>query len=720
MTPEQKRRALILMQEQAQAADQSGPQVIATTDDGGRIMVMPDGSRSFASPGYSTSDPEIIDRIMQGATPKQEVQRSFDEQRIAENPIAARVQEFNQGVPFVGEWLDEGVEMVSPQAAQNMRATSDAMERQRPGESLALNVAGGVAGSVPLAMGARADKAADFVTRGGNMVMRGLRAATVAAPVAAAEGAASFAGRADEGERGRAAAVGALVGGGLGAFLGPVATMLGEGAASLAKRVKRLDVRAIADEFNLSPAAARTVKEALANDDLDAAAARLSQLGDDAMLADSGPATGQLLNASSATGGKALRVTRDAVSRRSDEIGARLPGRLDAILGKPQGIRASAREISRGTAAARDAAYTRAYSQPIDYSGPGRRIEEVLQRVPPRTLRTAIDEANEAMREAGTRNRQIMAEIADDGSVRFREMPNVEQLDQIKRALDTIGREAVDQFGRPTSQGSRARRLARDLRDATADAVPAYRSALKVGGDKIQRDEALDLGRKLLFRNTSVEDVSDFMRSGVSSEAREAVRQGVRESIETTLSNVRRTITDPDVDAREAMQLVKEVSSRANKAKLRAVLGESKADALLNELDRAATALTLRAAVSRNSDTAIRTAIQGQVRDEATPGLPRRTLGNLGSPLDAGKEITQTIAGIDPRSMSAAEKAIFDEIATALTSIRGQDAQRALAAVRGALNGQPIKDAEAALIGRLVGGSAAAGGYQSAKQPLAR
>ena len=696
----------------------SGPQVVARTDDG-EIFKMQDGTLAFKSPGYSTTDQDTVQRLMEGARPVDEVQRSRDEQIIGENPVAARVQEFNQGVPFVGEYLDEAVGVVSPQAAENMRKTSDAMERRNPLASGALNVAGGIAYTAPLIAAGAGSKAADFVTRGGSKLTRALRGGAVAAPAAAAEGAASFAGRAEDGERMRAAGTGAAVGGGLGAVLGAFAPMVGEGVASLAKRVKRLDVRAIAEEFGISAPAARTVKEALLNDDLDAAAARLGQLGDDAMLADGGPATGQLLNASSATGGQALRVTRDAVTDRSNQIGARLPKRLDDLLGKPVGVKAAAREISEGTSRARKAAYDRAFSQPIDYADAGRGIEDVLTRVPPRTLKQAVDEANEAMTEAGLRNMQIMAEIADDGSVAFREMPNLQQVDQIKRALDSIGREAVDQFGRPTAQGARARRLARDLRDAAAEAVPPYRAALKVGGDKIQRDEALDIGRKLMFKNTTVEDVRDFVRSGISQEARDAARQGVRETIENTLSNVRRTITDPDVDAREAMQLVKEVSSRANKAKLRLILGEGRANALLDELDRAATALTLRAAVARNSDTAIRQSIQGQVRDEATPGLARRTLGNMGNPLESAQEVSQTIAGIDPRSMSQVEKGIFDEIARALTGIRGAEAQRALRAVNRALQGQPIKDAEAQLIGRVVSGAGATGAYQAGKQSLA-
>lgn len=712
-----------IVQDQSPGGWKDAPEVIATTRDGGEIFRMSDGSLSLKTPSYATSDQAAIQRIMESgqATPiRDEVQRGMDEQRISANPVAARVQEFNQGAPLVGEWMDSAVGAVSPQAAENMRLTSDAMERQRSGQSAALNVAGGIAYSIPALVAGAGGRAADFVTRGGSRLAQAGRAALVAAPAGAIEGASSFAGRADEGNRAGAAGTGALVGGGLAAALGPVAPLLGEGVANLARRVKRLDASTIAAEFGISPSAARSVKQALINDDLDAAVARLGQLGDDAMLADAGPATQALLDAASKTGGRALAVTRDAVEDRSQRLGARLPQRLDAILGNAGGIRAAAREISERTAPARAAAYTRAYSTPINYADDtGRAIEGVLSRVPPRTLNQAIEEANAAMVEAGERNLQIIAEIGEDGSVLFREMPNVQQLDEIKKALDGIAREAVDKFGRPTAQGARASRLARNLRDAIGQAVPQYRAALRIGGDKIKEDQALDMGRKLLWRNTTLEDVRDVLADGMSDPARAAIRRGLRETIEGTMSNVRRTITDPNTDAREAMQIVKELSSRANRDKLQLVLGDGKANAILEELDKMATALTLRSAVAKNSVTAISQAIQGQVKDEATPNLVTRTLGNMGNPLEALGEVTQTFAGIDPRSMSEAQRATFAEIADALTRIQGPDAQRALVAVRRAMDGQPLKDAEAQLIGRVFAGSTSVGAYRATTQPLA-
>lgn len=676
------------------------------------VQPNPDGTYGQPPDGaFQNAAGQVVDPALQAAQ---------DERVISAYPVVGRVQEAVQGIPFIGEWADEAVEALGqPQTAENMRRVSDSFERQRPGQSTALNIGGGIAASAPAAVGAAGSKAADFVMKGGNSLMRALRVGVVAAPGGAVEGAASFAGRSEDGERLSEAGKGALIGGGMAAALGPLASLVGEGATNLARRIKRLDVRTIADEFGLSPEASRVVKKALANDDLDAAAQRLSQLGEDAMLADSGPGTAALLDASANTGGTALRVARDAADGRAAQVGKRLGQTLDGLLGKPGGVKAAAREIASETSPARQAAYDLAYSKPIDYAAvPGRKIEDVLSRVPARTMQSAVQEANDAMTASGLRNQQIMAEIADDGSVAFREMPNVQQLDFLKRALDDVARGNTDQFGRFTEAGNRARRLSAQLRDAVREAVPEYGRALRIGGDKIQRDEALALGKNMLSRRTSLEDVQQFMRQGVSAEAKQALRQGLREGIEEALSNVRRTITDPNTDAREAMQLVKEMSSRANVSKLQQIIGTQRANRLLQELDRTAAALELRAAIATNSKTAIRQSIQGQVSEEAAPGLIRRTAGSAGNPLEAGQELTKTIAGIDPRSMSAREKAIFDQIAQRLVKIRGTDAQRALAAVRRAMSGQPIKDAEAALIGRVAGGSLGLGSYQTGMQSL--
>jgi hypothetical protein len=479
-----------------------------------------------------------------------------------------------------------------------------------------------------------------------------------------------------------------------------------------------LDVSLIADEFGVDRRTAAVIKRHLVNDDLDAAQARLAQIGDGAMLADAGPGTSQALDTAAQMGGKALRTARDRVSTRTQEASQKMTAGLDRVLGTAKGVNTSARDIASRTSKTRQKAYERAYSAPIDYSEQaGRNIEATLERIPPKTLKSAVDEANEAMQAAGARNQQIMAEISDDGSVVFREMPNVQQLDEIKKALGDKARSEVDAFGRMTAAGIRANRLAGDLKAAVAEAVPNYGRAVKLGGDKIAEDQALDVGRRLLSAKTSVEDVAQTMR-GASQEARIAAKQGLRENIENTLSNVRRTVSDPDVDSREAMQLVKDLSSRANRKKLQYVLGQNGSKALLRELEQAEAALALRAAISSNSATAIRTAGRESLQAATEPGAVR-TLAE-GRPVEAGQKIIQALTGATGEARIEMTERIAAQIADALTGIRGKDAERALRLARQAMSGQPIKDAEAQFVVRALGEPALAAIYQSMQQPLER
>lgn len=713
----------------AQPKDE-GPAPIATTRDGGQVFRGADGKLSFKSPGYATNDQEAIARIMEGATPIEEAQRTTDQLTIAQNPIAARVQEFNQGAPFVGEFLDEAVGLVAPKAAQAMRQTSDAMERQNPIESAALNIGGGIAYTLPAIVAGAGYKAADWVAKAPTRVGQAIRGIAAAAPAGAAETAATFAGRAEDGKRLQQAGVGAALGAGVAGAVGAFAPILGEGAAAIARRIKKLDVTTIANEFGLSPEAARVVRRYLMSDDLDAAQRVLARGGDDAMLANAGPAMRQALDTAASTGGEALTIARSRVGEAVDAGGKRLLGAIDEVLGTADGgLKGAARQIAQRTAGVRQAAYDRAYNTAIDYaSDAGRNIEGVLARIPPRTIQSAINEANDAMRAAGVTNKQIMAEIADDGSVIFREMPNVQQLDELKKALQAIGRNETDAItGKITSAGMRANNLARDLSEAIADAVPQYRTAVRLGGDKIAEENALVMGRKLLSEATTVEDVRMLAREGMSEEARAALRRGLRENLDAIMGRARATIADLESGAvdfatgqnasAEAVAAIRNLLTRNNMMKTRMALGTD-AKQLFDELEKMADVLVLRSAVARGSQTAIRQAGQQQMADETAPSLLRRTAGNLGNPLEAAREVSQAAVGIDARTIGDQQAKYYAEIADALTRIRGPEAQRALQAVRDAMAGQPMKDADAQLIGRLVSGSATASAYQGLQQPL--
>lgn len=690
--------------------------LLATTKDGGRILSDKDGNKSFTSPNYSTTDPERIAAIMEGATPAEAYRSGMNQDIIDQNPVAARLTKFVEGTPFIGSYLDEGIGAIAgDDAASAVRATSQAMSEENPTESLALSLGGGITGGVGLGA-AVLPKVAPMIP--GSALMKATLSSIAGATTGAVEG--TIYGAGDQSGEGRLenAEKGAVFGAGLGAFFGGAGSFAADGVEAFAKRYKKLDLSTISHEFGLSRPAARAFKNALAGEDLTKARKILTELGDEAMLADAGPAAGAMLDAVSQAGGQAKRISQDAVEGRLSRMAPKLQETFDKTFGKPTGRRAVHKDIAQKSAAARKEAYDRAMSSPIDYaSDKGRSVEAVLERVPPKTLQSAISEANEAMIAEGKKNMQIVAEIADDGAVTFKEMPNVQQLDEVKKALQGIAQSETDALtGKISAKGRRAKNLSRSLRDAMTEAVPSYKRALRLGGDKISEEEAFRMGERLFTPNTTIEDVADMM-SDATKETQKAAKLGVRQFVENSVSHVRRTITDGNTDAREAMAAIKMFSSRANREKLSRILGEEDAREVFKSIDQITQAFELRAMMAQNSKTAVRQAIQDEVKDVVSPNAVEALAS--GDIIGSGQKVVSFLTGAGRNLPEERKTKVFEEIATALTQKRGPEAERALILVQKAMEGQPLKDADALAIARMVN-PVAISGDQYGREQLAR
>lgn len=670
-------------------------EVIATTDDGGAVYRDAGGALSFSSPGYSTNDPARIEEIMKGAKPVDLVQRDVDQQRIAENPIAARAQEFVRGTPFVGSYADEAVGMFSPQAGANMEATSQAMQRQNPGETMALRLAGGVATTAPIAA-----VAAPALAGGSGMTLgtKAMIGASVGGVGGATEGAIYGAG--EQGGAGRAenARQGGIFGGIAGGALGGAAPYVATGVKEALSRLRGSDVSVISKELGISAPAARVVKNALDAGDMVEAEKALMRSGEKAMLADAGQPARELLDAAANAGGGAGRTVRNAVETRAEASSKDMTKALDTYLGKPSGRMAAKEGVRTGTQAAREAAYSAAYSKPIDYaSSRGMALERMLSRVP----ESAIRKANSLMKLEGVDSAQIMAKIADDGAVTFTKMPDVRQIDYITRAMGDVADAAHGQgkLGGTTAEGRALEGLTRNIRNLLKGSVPEYKKALDVASDAITESKAIDTGYELLRAGTK-RDVVARAVAGASKAEKEAMKQGLRSHIDDTLANVARTVTDPNTDAREAIKLARDLSSRANQQKLTMVLGKKNARALLDQIDKEVASLELRAAVATNSKTAIRQSIQGGVSDQAAPGALEML--SSGQPIEAGRRFVQLFTGNSAEAQALREQGIYQDIAKALTEVRGAKARQALKVVQKAMNGQAVTEQQAAFVGNVV------------------
>jgi len=338
-----------------------------------------------------------------------------------------------------------------------------------------------------------------------------------------------------------------------------------------------------------------------------------------------------------------------------------------------------------------------------------------LERVPDHILQKAVSKANDAMTEAGTRNLQIMASIADDGTVTFTQPLNVQQLDQLKQALNKVAFGEVDRFGRPNDVGQMAGRLSRDLRAALGDAVPEYNAATRLGGDKIAEDNALALGRAALEKKTTLEDVVAAM-DGATDAEKTAFKQGLREAIEDGMMNVRAVASDPNIDARQVRDAVFKLSPEAVRNKLEAAIGPESAKKILDLVAEEMPQLQTRAAVARGSATAVRTAGREAIEEELTPGV----LGSVmrGNPVNAGRRVTQILTDTTPQADNARKMALMTEIAEVLTDVKGPEASNAMAIIQRAMEGQPVSDAQAAAIARALTTIGVLSGHQSTRRML--
>lgn len=632
-----------------------------------------------------------------------------DEMTLASNPGAFNVAASAvQGVPFVGSWVDD---MASPEQGERIRQTQGAMERQRPGTDTALKLGTGVLASIPLAIGAAAAGPAVAPASLAGRVALGAGAGAVAGGT---EGAIYGAGT-DAGDRSTAATEGAVGGTAIGAGFGVLAPLGAAGVRSVLERLRKSDVRTIQNLFDIKPKAAAIIRNSLRNDDLDGAVSVLESIGDDAMLADSGPAARHLLDSAMSEGGKPLTVGRNAVEARSAAAAPALKRTLDSVLGVPEeGVKSGQRKIAQQTARVREAAYGQAYDAPIDYSSKaGYAIESVLDRIPDKIKREAVEKANALMQLQGKGNNQILLDL-DTG--KFREMPNVMQLDYIKRALGDIAESDVNaKTGAKGIFGQEFDRIAVELRNAIGDSVPSYLRAVKLGGDKIADQAALRLGSRALTNAVKVEDVAEGMRHASKSE-KEAFRRGLRTAIEEQMDAVRAVRSDPNIDARQAAQAVLPLTSDAFEKKVTAALGPAAAKRLKAVVAREMPKLETRAAVARGSQTAYRQGGKRAVDAVMEPGA----VGTLarGEAVGAGKRTIQALMNTAPDAVAGEREQVLAEVVDVLTKVRGAEAGKALRLVRDAMNGQTITEEQAASVARLVASTGALGGHQSMTQSL--
>lgn len=623
------------------------------------------------------------------------------------------------GVPFVGEFAEEVIGALSGLtgglpadiATETLRQARQQFREERPGTATALEIGGGIVGSLPAA--AALPSLAALAPAG--LIPQVAAGVAAGAGGGAIEGAVSGFGAGTGETRGESAVERGILGGVFGGALGGLAPAAAAGIRNLLTRTVRKPVAEAAKDLGVSEDVVNTLRSTIDLED----AQRAGTLDlPESMLADAGPETEAILDFALQAGGRGTRASRVAIEDRAVQAGARANTVLDQTLGAPQG-RGASRGVARG-ARGKEVSdlYNAAYRTPIDYSAPeGAAIQDLIARLPNNQTATAINSANDRMKFEGIPE-QIIASIGEDGVVTFSKPPNVIQLDYIKRAFDQMKREGTDPLtGKLTPDASFAGQIARDVRDATANAVPAYREALDAASDVLGQEAAVETGYGLL-RAGVTREVGRNSVAGMTGAEKRAAMQGAREFIDDTLANIRRTVTDPNIEARQAQKLIGDLSSPASRSKLTSLVGQKQAGMIFEELDRTAIAMNLRSAVTRNSATFARMTQKEVVERLTAPGPLDELM--RGSPAEATKKLVQSMTASTDEAIANRQQGLYADIAEALTNIQGDDAKRALRILSKVNFDERISSARAQNISRAVAAGLAVPAQQQATREAAR
>ena len=666
------------------------------------VLQRPDGTQYIVGEGYSSTDPERIKAFAEGMSTGEMITDVQQKALLQENPNLARGVVGQQAMMFgAGSFADEIVQgMFGGDYKKYSDALRKAQSAQKPLETFLIQAGVGTY-DASRALKAFPQLATIFgrdpsLTRGPN-VLRAAAAGSIGAGIPAGIQAA---GEAESGERlekglftgGLAAATGATIAAGL--------PFVAEGAGRLGEFIKASELKAIQSALGISRSAAMVIKSAFAQGgDINVAIENIQRAGDTGMLADAGVAARALADAASQAGPEPSQIVATNIGRRAEEVKGQLEKTLVETLGDPLiGAERAVAAIRNRTKDLRNDAYSRAYNTPIDYStgGAGERIMSVINRIDKKTLTAAIEEANADMLADNVQNMQIRVQLDEAGNVvNISEDMNVQQLDYVKRALQTLAENNRDpQTYKFSPQGRRYSRLASDLRKELGAGIVdpksgarVYDEAVTLGGNTISEENAFRMGQDILKKQTKIEDVLETLGDDPSQAQLEALRMGMSQYVRNILQDVKAIPSDPDLEARQLDAFYRLTSSGSAREKITAVMGEQ-TDDFLRQIDQVGQAAITRAGLSRNSATAIRQSSQKNIEEMTSAGPATSFL--RGQPLEATRKIVSELTGFTDEFTENQRMSIYTDIARALTEVGTDDAVRALNVMRQVQMGRKV------------------------------
>lgn len=474
--------------------------------------------------------------------------------------------------------------------------------------------------------------------------------------------------------------------------------------------LKDKSVEQIGEIMDISPEASNVVRTVLddTGSSLEDMTDRIAKAGKDGMIADADKATEVITDAvATAGGGSASTIARNVEERTTsafkdlntsmDKNIAKLP----PMKGAPE-LKQDAFELAKASAEKsrpkRQAAYDKSYNFNVDYlSDAGTQITQLLDEIDPAMMTQVLKNINGSIKKAGGDTTQLALKkslnIEGKEVIELAELPTMKQLDFIKRELSSIAYESpgVMKPGQLIPVRGKNANDALDLRYRLSELLkgmnPAYREAVKLGQDKITRENALDVGSRMLRTDVTPQEVARLMKEAGEAE-KEMARYGLRSNLDQMISRIKGSPTR-QMDSKQLDVLFRELSSDDNRTILKSVLGTKEYRKLVKMLDRAETAIHFKAVVAENSKTGIRLQTN-QTINEAAAQPVRDALGEA-QPFVATREILKKIN--QSRLFTAKRKnMIMKDLANAMT---GQKGTKAIAQLREVYNA--VKDGNTTL-----------------------
>ena len=454
--------------------------------------------------------------------------------------------------------------------------------------------------------------------------------------------------------------------------------------------LKDKSVKQIQEIMGVEPEAATVMRTVL--DDtgatLEEMTDRLAKAGKDGMIADADKAMEVITDAvATAGGGSASTIARNVDERTTsafkdlnksmDDNIAKLP----VIKGTNPQLKADAFELAKEAAKksspARTKAYNKSYEFQVDYlSDSGKQVTEILDEIDPEMMTQLLGRINTSIKKSTGDTTQLALKrslnIEGKEVIELAELPTMKQLDFIKRELSDIAFNSpgIMKEGQILPGKSRIAQDAMDLRyrlsEILKDMNPAYREAVKLGQDKITRENALDVGSRMLRTEVTPQQVTRLMKDAGEAE-KEMARYGLRSNLDQMISRIKGS-ANRQMDSKQLDVLFRELSSDDNRLIIKSVLGNKEYKKLVKMLDRAETAIHFKAVVAENSKTGIRLQTN-QTINEAAAQPVRDALGEA-QPFVATREILKKI---NQTSLFTAKRKnlIMKDLANAMTGQKG-------------------------------------------------